>query len=453
MMTEHSYDVCIIGLGPAGLGAIHELSESGLASRTLCLDSGVAAEHRRCQIINGETCELESPCQMTSGVGGCSVLASGKISEFPAGSGLAAVLGSEESAKKKLRQALQVLARSLPLQETELSCSPNIAKKRFKELGFQYRFYPIKTFRQDQIVEACSNFVSQAQSSGMSIMLGTEVTKVENDGKCYRLIARNHEQEIVISAKRVILAVGRSGQQLLESLRESIGLHSDEYHLDAGVRLEFPTESFPSIDESHKDLKLIFGDARTFCVCKNGRVAPYRSSDIFLLEGYYNPAFQSGFTNLSIMVRMEPSKRNLDIFREIQERVRNLSGGRTVRQLLPDYLDMKKERTLLDPPSSTRFWQWGDVGSCFPMDLSARIMKAVDVFVSRLLPRDQWQRSSVFAPEVDCRLILPIQAGFRLLPGLYAAGDCTGRFRGILQAFCSGIECARILIGDCNGKH
>jgi len=453
MMMEHSYDVCIIGLGPAGLGAIHELSGSGLASRTLCLDSGIAAERRSCQIIKGETCELESPCQMTSGVGGCSVLASGKISGFPAGSGLAAALGSKESAKRKLFQALQVFAQLLPLQETELSCNPNIAKKRFKKLGFQYRFYPIKTFRQDQIVEACGNLVSMAQSSGMSVMLGTEVTKVENDGKRYRLTARNHEQEIIISSKRVILAIGRSGQQLLESLRESIGLHSDEYHLDAGVRLEFPTESFPNIDESHKDLKLIFDDARTFCVCKNGRVAPYRCSNIFLLEGYYNPAFQSGFTNLSIMVRMEPSKHNHVIFQEIQERVRNLSGGKTVRQLLTDYLDMKKERTVLNPPSSTHFWQWGDVGSCFPIGLSTRIVKAVDIFVSRLLPKDQWQRSSVFAPEVDCRLILPIRVGFRLLPGLYAAGDCTGRFRGILQAFCSGIECARSLIGDCNGKY
>lgn len=58
MKTKLDYKVCVIGLGPAGLGAIHELSNSNLARETLCLDSGLAAENRRCQIINGDLVNL-----------------------------------------------------------------------------------------------------------------------------------------------------------------------------------------------------------------------------------------------------------------------------------------------------------------------------------------------------------------------------------------------------------
>jgi len=95
----------------------------------------------------------------------------------------------------------------------------------------------------------------------------------------------------------------------------------------------------------------------------------------------------------------------------------------------------------------------GDINQCFPNHLSAKIRKAVIYFTSRLLPKDSWEIVNVFAPEIDYgSLSFPIKSDFSIAKRMYLIGDCTGRFRGLLQAFCSGIICAEGIISNAYGK-
>jgi len=451
-MSANFFEICIVGLGPAGIGAAYRLSKSNLAKNVLCIESGERAIKKHCQILYGRCCEFESPCQMISGVGGCSLLASGKISGYPAGGGLVSILGSPELAKMKLNKSMELLKELVPLQDAIVSPDQTAAERSFRDLGFSYRFYPICNVRQDQLVEGCETFFSDAKAAGMSILLNTEVTKIEVKNQLFMLTATCHKKRIAIHARKIVVAVGRLGQKLMRPVSRIPRSCSEVYHLDVGVRLEFPTEVFPEIDKYHKDLKLVFDGARTFCVCKNGIVAPYKYGDIFLLEGYYNPERKSGLTNLSIMVRFAPSKQNIRTFNKVRRMVKKVGGGKPVRQILSNYLGNK--RNFAQNPgncaSSNSFWVWGNVDQCFPPKVAKRVNLAVGHFATRLLPKSAWQETSVFAPEADCRLIPPINTGFRLMPGLYLAGDCTGRFRGILQAFCSGVECADGIIGEFN---
>jgi uncharacterized FAD-dependent dehydrogenase len=451
-MNANFFEVCIVGLGPAGIGAACRLSKSNMAKSVLCIESGECAKERHCQILNGRCCEFESPCQMISGVGGCSLLASGKVSGYPAGGGLVSILGSPELAKMKLSKSLELLKELVPLQDTIVSPDQIAAERSFRDLGFGYRFYPICNVRQDQLLEACETFFSDAKAAGMSMLLNTEVTKIEVENQHFKLTARCHKKRVTIHARKIVVAVGRLGQKLMKSISRISGSCSEVYHLDVGVRLEFPTEVFPEIDRYHKDLKLVFDGARTFCVCKNGMVAPYKYGDIFLLEGYYNPESKSGLTNLSIMARSDPSKQNIRTFNAIRRMVKKVGDGKPVRQILSSYLENKRNyaQNPRNCPSSNSFWVWGDVNQCFPPTVAKRVNLAVEYFATRLLPKSIWEETSVFAPEADCRLIPPINTGFCLMPGLYLAGDCAGRFRGILQAFCSGVECADGIIGDSN---
>jgi len=92
---------------------------------------------------------------------------------------------------------------------------------------------------------------------------------------------------------------------------------------------------------------------------------------------------------------------------------------------------------------------WGDVSDAFPAPLSTEVKEAVMYFAQRLLPRQHWQQVKVFAPEVDyAGISFPVKPDFSIRPGLYIIGDCVGEFRGIAQAFCSGIICAESLVGD-----
>ena len=68
-MKNRNYNVkvCIVGLGPAGIGVALTLSNSNLASHVLCLDTGNHLRNRSCSILQNSSCKTDQPCQMLSG--------------------------------------------------------------------------------------------------------------------------------------------------------------------------------------------------------------------------------------------------------------------------------------------------------------------------------------------------------------------------------------------------
>jgi uncharacterized FAD-dependent dehydrogenase len=214
------------------------------------------------------------------------------------------------------------------------------------------------------------------------------------------------------------------------------------------VRLEFPTDQWPDIDRCHNDLKLHFGDTRTFCVCKDGRLAPYRLGNTFLMEGHSEPGFPTGFTNLALMLRVQPSNDD-PIFEIVRERVARESQGWPVREMLRDYLGEGRNGDAPRPASSITFWKWGRVSNCFPEDIGRLLRESVRQFCVAFFGDSQWPAISVFGPELDFfwrqyKLHSTFESS---QPGLYIIGDAGGHFRGILQSFCSGLVSARRLRG------
>ena len=147
MSTERGADICIIGLGPAGLGAAVTLARPQSALNVLCIEAGPLPEGRFCSILAGETCRKEEPCHMISGVGGCCTLGGSKISGFPAGRGLAKVLGSEERAQRSLGAALNRFEAFVPLRHNVKGQeSVEEARRIFNKMGFAYRYYDSSSF-------------------------------------------------------------------------------------------------------------------------------------------------------------------------------------------------------------------------------------------------------------------------------------------------------------------
>lgn len=456
MKNDHNPDVCIVGLGPAGIGTILTLSCSNLASRVLGLDAGTSPSIRSCSVLQNGSCKKEEPCQMISGFGGCSLLSGGKISAFPAGSKLGTILGSKDLADKKLLEALGLFNNYLSLHKPNITTNDiKHARKLFEKLGFEYRYYDAYLYNQEELRETYQKIFLQLKSTGMSLLLNTKVTKIDSQGNGFKLTARRGNQKVTIFTEYLVLGVGRLGRSMLTSLNTELNLGAKENHLDVGIRLEFPTDLYPDITKYHNDLKLLFNNARTFCVCRDGKIAPYLFEDVYFTEGYYNPEYRSGFTNLGIMIRLKPSIQNEIIFNEIKKKLLYISNGKPVCQRLSDYLniDIKNCSPNKSLRSSTSFWVRGDVNQCFSPDVSIKIKEAVLSFASRLLPKNCWEKVNVFAPEVDYGgLSFPVKSDFSISPGIYLIGDCTGRFRGILQAFCSGIVCAESIIGSAYEK-
>lgn len=450
-MTQPIADVCIVGLGPAGLGASLRLAESSIAKGVICIEAGVGADLKTCSIMEGKGCRFVQPCQIVTGVGGSSLLSGGKISLFPAGRALTSILGSEDLARERLLHAFELFSEYVRLlapgveSGTIQKCSTFFANK-----GFQFRYYDSYRYRLTDLVAGYEKMLTKIRACGISIKLETEVEAIEPIDEGFRIRWNSHGNKSELLSKRIVLAIGRAGKELMGEVDASLHLDGRPRDCDVGVRLEFPTSVWPDIDECHKDLKLHFLNARTFCVCKDGLLAPYRLDDIFLLEGHADPDVKTGFTNLAITIR-SPGISGEQAFGEVRKRLLALSNGKPVRQSLLGFLNKEQQGDETEKyTSSISYWQWGSIRDCFPDSVYAEIYEAVAYFASRLLPNESLRKVSVYAPEMDYYWPeFPLHKGFVSNNSrAYVIGDSAGQFRGILQAFCSGLESAEHIVGS-----
>jgi uncharacterized protein len=452
-------DICIIGLGPAGIGAALHLARAGLGSNVVCFDAGEALEVKYCSILQGKGCRHSEPCQIISGLGGSSVLSGGKISAYPAGRALGQFLKSPQSTEAALNGALVLFSSYVPLSETECSnARQEQAVKEYQDKGFDFRYYNALLYQQADLLAGYQKMVSELCSLGTIIHLQTRVQLIEPTPQGFLVHVESNKGNDTWCAKRVILAVGREGIDLMQKLRKTCDLEIETGNTDIGVRLELPLHLWENIDAYHNDLKLHFGNARTFCVCKGGILAPYKVNSFFSLEGSDTIGNKTGYTNFAITIRKEHLKEGeqTELLLDVESRMKQQSRGIPVREMLQDYLTgnqiLQKNGTrkakLRD--ASISFWRWGSVSACFPSEDAADIRTAVEYFVDRLMPKNVVPQVSVFGPVID--YYWPrFRIGSRFLAtgsNVYIIGDGTGHFRGILQAFCSGIECANGIVEE-----
>ena len=448
--------VCIIGLGPAGIGAALTFLGSNLTGDILCIEAGNLFNDRSCRVLQGKSCDKEKHCQIINGLGGCSLFGS-KLSLFPAGSGFVDILGSKKLAQKEIRDALRVLSSYLSLEDTKLSKDTTKTTEQFwDQLGFKYKHYNVYLYSPIELEKALRKILLELKYGGATLLEKTYVTDIELKKDEFIILAEHASgEDIIIRARYLILGIGRAGAPLCKLLNSKLNLNGKENHLEVGVRIEFPTKLYPDIDKDHKDLKLFFEDARTYCLSKNGRIALYNIEGICFTEGYSDPKISSGLTNIGILLRLKPSPQNEKVLYEIKKRVLKVTKGKPGAQRLTDYLGINKDsnKLTLSFNTSISYLEKVNIDELFPSPLSEKIKNAIYYFVSKILPEDHWGDVIVFAPELHYTGVsFLVNPDFSIISRMYLVGECTGKFRGILQAFSSGRIGAKSIIGEENGE-
>ena len=294
-------------------------------------------ENRYCSILEDKPCRWARPCEIISGLGGASLLSGGKLSLYPAGRSMAPLVGGPVQIRSLLQDALDTLGDYVPLiPPTASPISIAAAQKDFRDSGFRFRHYTSYRYRRSDLVAGFRDMCSYVEAFDHDVRLLTTVEDIVIAGDQFLITLRTGQDTCVVAASRLVLATGRSGTALLSRLTTPFPSVRHLGRYDVGVRLEFPYECWRDIDENHNDLKLEFGRARTFCVCTNGGLAPYRVDDAFLMEGYSEPGTTSGLTNLGIAIRVFDDKP--EFFQDVVDRVTAMSGGLPVRESLTTYL-------------------------------------------------------------------------------------------------------------------
>ncbi len=442
------FDITLIGLGPAGIGFLDFLQEP-IFRNVLCIDKGDFDYSFNCQLHKDTLCTHCESCSIISGLGGASRFSCGKISLYPAGSGLVSFFDSEDELVDLMSHKLNELSYKLELTKHQVSQEKRDSTKSFfSQNDVCYKYYDVYAFRKEEYCLFLSRVVKHAVNAGSQMMFNTEVVEINHEnhsGKpLYSITTKCGEKVSRYLTKKVVLATGNINHS--DRIMEFFSGKVNKMSYEIGVRVSVSTDKLLNVLASHGDLKLKYKDGRTYCVSKDGYIIAYSADDVLYLEGYSDMDSPSEATNFAILIK-DNDLPTLERFKTVYK---NVYGGIPIKQKYSDYLKRKKSISCLDEeyiPS-----QLGIISDLFSEKINASIVEFVDSVLINTLELKS-EDITLYAPELKETWSVDLDKNFRMEDHLFVIGSATGRFRGILQSFCSGVRCAEIIQKEDSNVH
>ncbi|UGQ14342.1 FAD-dependent oxidoreductase [Yinghuangia sp. ASG 101] len=462
-MTPHSTDVLVIGAGPAGLLAADRLARHG--ADVVLVDAGRPHTRRHCPVDRMRLCHgCHGVCNTISGFGGSIHYGDGvKLSKFPSGRRLAELLGPQR-------------ADALCDQALESLCGAEVPVFRgaaATTAPFEVKDYPVASLSSAQVRGIVDRLYARLSGNDrVTLRLAAEVVSLHpygHDGFVVRLGSVGGEERI--TARRVIAAVGRRGQRWWAREIRALGLEFTEPTPSVGVRFEAPADLLRPGAAIHDDFKTTLVrhgvKVKTFCFCAGpggGRIKFTDYGDHTVLDGHVIPEEEAaaGLGNFALLAQLrDPAGRPRDaawVDRHLLAPYRALRHDRPGKPVLQWYPDFRTRRVTCSNLAdfaqraghspSLRDYQVADLASILPVDVHAAMCTVFEElmasFTARPFAHDQARQVGVIGLELESLWDeLAVDDGMETsLPGLYAAGDCTGLAQGILQAAVSGLAAA-----------
>jgi len=419
MLNE--YEICVVGMGPAWLGIVSQMKEK-MENRLICFEAGDEIENRSCQYLNIKNCNGCATCHMITGVGGCAVLSSGKISGYPAGSKMKTIIGDENETRELIEQSLEHLKKKIDLKKVDVNLDAMQSRIPVFEMeNIVFKYYDVYKFDHCNLKKLFSDERKRMEELGASICTNEEVLYIKKKKDFFEVTTSKRK----VLAKKVVLAVGKSGEQLIQHILSEKYAVAEDNFIDVGVRIECPDVYLSQISDLHGDIKLKYGDSRTYCYSEKGKVAGYRLNNHLFTEGYSDLVLDSGLTNFAILTRLNSD--NID-YHPILKWYNNDVESVITKISMKDFMNGINNKQLSLVYSET---------------IIANLREMCEKFLKVLLKEQDYSNIHIYGPEMD---IVPNKLNcdhfFSVGENLYAIGACCGHFRGILQSYSAGVKCA-----------
>ena len=453
---KDSYDVIIVGTGPAGIFAARELVASG--AEVLLVDKGKPLEERSCPLKEGKVshCVHCRPCNVVCGWGGAGAFSDGKLTLTPEfGGNLERYVG-----RRRLLELIDVVdalyvgyGADMPVFSPDEDFAREIARRgsmtglriipaSIRHMGTD-RSKAVLSAVYDDLVESCD------------ILVRTEVERVlVADGEA-RGVRLADGREIL--SRAVLLTPGREGAPWMERIAQELHLGIDSLPVDIGVRVEIPASWAREVTDQFYEIKALFNaptfddKVRTFCMCPGGEVVTeYQSEkEIVTVNGHSNHDVKTENTNFALLVSTEFTEpfRDPNGYGSHIARLANMLGGTVLVQRLGDLKAGRRStaariaRGLVRPSLATA--EPGDLSFVLPYRHLKGIMEMIGALES-IMPGIDGPHTLLYGVEVkfySLRLALSEELQSSI-GGLFIAGDGGGVTRGVIQASASGIVAA-----------
>ena len=266
----------------------------------------------------------------------------------------------------------------------------------------------------------------------------------------------NNDQ--LIEADKVVLAVGRKGANWLVNMCDKHNIKTKSGTVDIGIRYELPDRIMKDINKYMYEGKFIskpgpFKDkVRTFCQNPSGFVSTeVYDNNITLVNGHSYKERKSTNTNLAILVSHNfnyPFNKPIEYGRNVAKNLNALGNGNIVVQRLGDIYRGKRtwEKELKNNSvvPTLKSAVAGDITFALgyrTMTDILQFIRSLDKVVEGFANPD----NLLYGPEIKFYSNkIDIDKNFETsIEGLYSIGDGGGLTRGLMMASCAGIQTAR----------
>ena len=464
-----TYDIVIIGTGPAGLGAAFELLARRPDLSLLVLDKN--------EYSSGG---LRNDCKMN----------------FSWPIGFPDCCWSKEQAEAYLARVEAFLEPRI-LEKRNLS----VYARRAEKIGVSLLEIRQSHLGTDGGLELIKRLVARLSGLGAEISLGERAISVDARARILRTepvagrssardaeppsanvaerssarVAERSSATREISYRDLVVAPGRGGFAFLQEIMNEAGVGFTDNAVDVGVRIETRQERYPIVADYYDPKFLFPKKTRTFCTNSGAAHVvqeKYEEKDgsaWFSVNGHaWSVAGASGlaagasglaaarpanglvnFAMLKTVTLTEPLASGQAYARMLGIQAALLGGGRPIMQRVGDFRLGKRSfrgrfsGDLYDFEPTLASATPGDVSLCAPAKVMRAIwnaMKLLDTIVPGLLHPS----TIMYYPEIKLYANRPvfIDDYFMAAPGLYLVGDGAGTSRGITAAWASGLRAA-----------
>lgn len=444
-------DVLIIGAGPAGLFAAHEISKKSNLSVAV-VDWGREIEKRSCPAFKTGVCIGCKPCHIMCGLGGAGGMSSGILNlRHDIGGDLSKLTKSVQKAEALVEEVDDIFVEHGAPKKVHGGSSKGIEELKRKAAAAGVKFIPIpqRHIGSEYLPGVINSFRRKLEKQGVKFLLNSRVERIGKNEVTVKGRA--------IGAKYILAAPGRVSADWFAEQARQLGVNLTHGPIDIGVRVEVPASIYEPLVRVNRDPKFhirtkTFNDfVRTFCTNARGWVMEERYDTHVGVNGQSLRGKKSPNTNFALLVHIELTQPVTDTTaygRSIAYLATTIGGGRPVLQRLGDLRAgrrstverVRQGRVVPTLKSVTP----GDVSMALPGRVVIDILDGLER-LDRVAPGVASDSTLLYAPEVKFYAMqINVDRNMETnVPNLFVAGDGAGLSRGIVTSAATGLLAAR----------
>ncbi|MDD3263651.1 MAG: NAD(P)/FAD-dependent oxidoreductase [Candidatus Nanoarchaeia archaeon] len=460
MNKEKTYDLIIIGAGPAGIFCAYEYNKLNPNSSILLFEKGREIEKRICPQRENKKCANCSPCNITSGFAGAGAFSDGKLS-------LSSDVGGEELSNIYGKEKIEKMIKYVDSIYLNLGADPHFydnngaksyleIKKKAIKAGVKLIDCPVRHLGTEKSFEIYLKLQNHLKEKGIEIKFNSPVTNliIENNK-----IIGVETKDSKFHSKNTLIAIGREGAKWLQDTCRKNKIETENSNVDIGVRVETTNDIMNELNELYESKLVYFTETfddkvRTFCQNPGGHVSEERyDNNLVTVNGhsYKELDRKTNNTNFALLV----TKKFTDPFNEpikygqyIAHLSNMLSGGSVIVQKYGDFLkgrrttDKRMQRSFVQPTLKSAVP--GDLSLVLPYRIMLDIKETLDA-LNKIAPGIANNDTLLYGVEVKfygnkVKVNDDLETNIK---NLFVAGDGAGFTRGLIQASVNGVIVAQ----------